>query len=65
MKKLLAGLVVAASLITLTGCGMYGKPGNPDDVKTFKQFSEECTDAGGRLEEGPRDWYTCEMGGAG
>lgn len=67
MKKLVYGVAIAASLLVLTGCGdaVYGRPGNLTDVRIFKEFSEVCADAGGRLEEGPRDWYTCDMGGAG
>lgn len=67
MKKTVAAVAVAASLLLLTGCGkaMYGNPGDLQGIEEFKEFSNSCTDAGGHLEEGPRDWYTCEMGGAG
>ena len=67
MKKILAGLVVAASLLTLTGCGeaVYGKAGTEQEIRDFKKFSDTCDEAGGTLKEGARDWYTCDMGGAG
>ena len=65
MKKILASVAVL-SVLMLTGCGeaVYGKPGTEQGIEEFKQFSTTCTDAGGRLAEGPRDWYTCEMGGS-
>ncbi len=64
MKRILAG-VALIGVLALTGCGMYGKPSNPTDLKSFKEFVDECKDAGGVLHEGPRDWYTCDMGGTG
>lgn len=63
MKRIVAGIALIG-VLSLTGCGMYGKPTNVTDLKSFKQFSEECAEAGGRLQEGPRDWYTCDMSGA-
>ncbi len=67
MKKSIAALAVAASLLLLTGCGeaMYGKPGDLPGIKKFKEFAATCEEAGGVIKEGARDWYTCDMGGAG
>lgn len=67
MKKLVAGVVVAASLLVLTGCGeaVYGRAGSTEEIQDFKKFADACDEAGGTLKEGARDWYTCDMGGAG
>lgn len=66
MKKVYAAAVLAA-LLLLTGCGeaVYGKVSTEEEIKNFKQFSDTCDEAGGILKEGARDWYTCDMGGAG
>ena len=63
MKKLIAGIALVGAL-ALTGCGMYGKPTSVTEVRNFKTFVQECKDAGGHLEEGPKNWYTCDMSGA-
>lgn len=60
MKKLLAGLAVAAALLTVTGCTYKQDPTNLEEVQEFEEFKTACEDAGGAITRNGFG-YWCDM----